>query len=236
MALAWFFLVWAGYNLTVDRILRRPMGLNQHLQLLRVLWMRNMIERGEHHRVIDGLLMGQLIQSVAFFASTTMLLLAALIGVMAAFSSNYDAIIGLSSIAAVPRELLELKILLLTGIFIYAFFKFTWALRQYNYCCALIGAAPPLPVPPERRTLLAAQTAEVLSLAVTSFNGGLRAYYFALAVLSWFVHPWLFIAVSTWMLLVLLRRQLRSRTFEAIRTYSRKATQGEEDSRRGPGR
>jgi uncharacterized membrane protein len=60
----------------------------------------------------------------------------------------------------------------------------------------------------------------VLTLAVINFNGGLRAHYFALAVLSWLVHPILFMVVAAWMLLVLLRRQLRSRTYKAIRAFN----------------
>ena len=35
MALAWFFLLWAGYNLIVDWLLKRPLGLNQHMGLVR---------------------------------------------------------------------------------------------------------------------------------------------------------------------------------------------------------
>ncbi len=63
----------------------------------------------------------------------------------------------------------------------------------------------------------------VLTLAVINFNGGLRAYYFALAVLSWLVHPALFMIVSAWLLLVLLRRQLRSRTFKETRAFNQSA-------------
>ena len=51
---------------------------------------------------------------------------------------------------------------------------------------------------------------------MVSFNTGLRAYYFALAALAWFIQPWLFIGLTTWMLGVLLKRQLRSRTATAI--------------------
>lgn len=112
-----------------------------------------------------------------------------------------------------------MKLLLLAGIFVYAFFKFTWALRQYNYACALIGAMP-THVTLERRSHLAEPSSRVVTLAVTNFNGGLRAYYFALAVLSWLVHPLLFIFVSTWVALVLVRRQLRSRTLRAIRAFN----------------
>jgi uncharacterized membrane protein len=217
LALAWFLLLWAGYNLIVDRLLRRPVGLNQHMHLVRQAWMGALLRRDE--RVLDAILMGHLIHSVSFFASTTMLLVAALVGILAAVNQAFDAVMSLTFTVATSRALFELKLLLLAGIFVYAFFKFTWALRQYNYACALIGAVP-THVAIERRSQLAEPSSRVLTLAVTNFNGGLRAYYFALAVLSWLVHPLLFIAVSTWVALVLVRRQVRSRTLHAIRTFN----------------
>ncbi len=220
VALLWFFLLWAGYNLTVDWLLQRPLGLNQHMGLVREAWMAAMIKRDD--RVIDSILIGHLIHSVTFFASTTMLLVAALVGVLAAVSQTFEAVMGLSFTIKTAKPLFELKLLLLTGIFVYAFFKFTWSLRQYNYACALVGATP-AGVAPGRHSGLSGPAGRVLTLAVINFNGGLRAYYFALAVLSWLVHPLLFMIVSAWMLLVLVRRQLRSRTFEAIRAFNQSA-------------
>jgi uncharacterized membrane protein len=216
-ALAWFFLLWAGYNLTVDWLLRRPLGLNQHMGLVRDAWMAAMLKRDE--RVIDAILIGHLIHSVTFFASTTMLLVAALVGILAAVNQAFEAVMGLSFTIKTTKPLFELKLVLLTAIFVYAFFKFTWSLRQYNYACALVGATPAGPA----RARLSEPAGRVLTLAVVNFNGGLRAYYFALAVLSWLVHPVLFMFVSAWMLLVLLRRQLRSRTVKAIRAFNQSA-------------
>lgn len=219
-ALAWFFLLWAGYNLIVDWILQRPLGLNQHMGLVRGAWMAAMLKRDD--RVIDAILIGHLIHSVTFFASTTMLLVAALVGILAAVNQTFDAVMSLSFTVVTTKPLFELKLLLLTGIFVYAFFKFTWSLRQYNYACALVGAMPARPAP-GRQAGLSEPSGRVLTLAVINFNGGLRAYYFALAVLSWLVHPLLFMIVSAWMLLVLVRRQVRSRTFEAIRAFNQSA-------------
>jgi len=182
--------------------------------------MAAMLKRDD--RVIDAILIGHLIHSVTFFASTTMLLVAALVGVLAAVNQTFDAVMGLSFTVMTTKPLFELKLLLLTGIFVYAFFKFTWSLRQYNYACALVGAMPAR-LAPGRHSGLSEPAGRVLTLAVINFNGGLRAYYFALAVLSWLVHPLLFMIVSAWMLLVLVRRQLRSRTFEAIRAFNQSA-------------
>ena len=222
-ALAWFFLLWAGYNLIVDWILQRPLGLNQHMGLVRGAWMAAMLKRND--RVIDAILIGHLIHSVTFFASTTMLLVAALVGILAAVNQTFDAVMSLSFTVMTTKPLFELKLLLLTGIFVYAFFKFTWSLRQYNYACALVGAMP-ASLAPGRQPALSDPAGRVLTLAVINFNGGLRAYYFALVVLSWLVHPVLFMIVSAWMLLVLVRRQVRSRTFEAIRAFNQSAGDG----------
>jgi uncharacterized membrane protein len=106
--------------------------------------------------------------------------------------------------------------LLVIGIFVYGFFKFTWSLRQFNYLCALIGSAPLPPVSATQRATTAEATATMLTQAVGSSNAGTRAYYFALAALAWFVHPGLFIAATTWMLGVLLARQLRSPSLRAV--------------------
>lgn len=48
------------------------------------------------------------------------------------------------------------------------------------------------------------------------FNRGLRTYFFALAALGWFVHPWLFIIAVSWVIFVLYRRDFRSREFHVL--------------------
>ena len=61
--------------------------------------------------------------------------------------------------------------------------------------------------------------AELASLAARHYNGGVHSYYFGLAVCTWFVHPFAFIAASLWVVAVLHRREFRSR---ALRTVRRK--------------
>ena len=135
----------------------------------------------------------------------------------ATVGSAYETFMGLDMIVATPRSVFELKLILLTAIFVFAFFKFTWAIRQYNYCSAMIGASPATAAPEEVRQRLADHAAAVLSLGVTTFNGGLRAYYFAVATLGWLAHPLVFIGLTTWMAAILVIRQFRSRAYEAIR-------------------
>jgi uncharacterized membrane protein len=219
-ALAFFAVIWFGYGLVMDRRPEGGGGLNQRLRTVRRAWMGEMLRR--ENRMPDSALLGHLIHSVSFFASATLLVIAALSGAFGALDAVHEALSELAITGdALSRRALEARLLLLLVIFVYAFFKFTWAIRQYNYCCALVGAAPPAsePIAPERRAALTRQAAEVLSVAVSTFNGGLRAYYFALAALGWFVHPLAFIGAVLWIVLVLLRRQFLSHTLHSIEAF-----------------
>jgi uncharacterized membrane protein len=55
-----------------------------------------------------------------------------------------------------------------------------------------------------------------VSFASGNFNQGLRSYYFAMAALSWFLHPWLMIATTLWVVYVLYGREFQSRTLEVL--------------------
>ena len=111
----------------------------------------------------------------------------------------------------------EVKILVLVLIFIYAFFKFAWSLRQFNYSIVLMGAAPPVAdaQTPQAREF-ALSTARVISIGVLNFNRGVRAYYFGLGALSWFLHPVLFAVAGVWVVAVVYRREFLSHTLELL--------------------
>lgn len=214
IAIVWFLGAWSLFTLVQDYLLTSRVAVNQHLRVIRQEWMDRMLARD--NRIMDSQLVGHTMNSCTFFASTTMLVLAGLVGSFGAIERVHEIFGGLSFTVRTSRELLELKMLLLMGIFVFGFFKFTWALRQYNYCCALIGSAPLPPVPEPERTVMARNIAAAMTLAVKAFNGGLRAYYFALAALAWFIHPWAFMVSTGFVLLVLVRRQGFSRTERVI--------------------
>jgi uncharacterized membrane protein len=58
--------------------------------------------------------------------------------------------------------------------------------------------------------------ARLSSLGAKHFNDGVRAYYFALAELSWFLHPVAFILSTTWIVLVLYRREYQSKALKLL--------------------
>lgn len=215
VAFGWFATAWCGYILFVDYGHGRLRGLNAHLWTLRRQWAARLLERD--NRIADAALVGHTIRSVTFFASTTVLLLAGLLGILGAVDAAHGVTSQFTFVDQTSKAFFGLKLLLLLVILVFAFMKFTWAVRQYNYGIALIGSAPMPAAPLTVREPSAEHIATVLSLAGVSFNGGLRAYYFALALLGWFIHPGVCILATAWVLLILLRRQYWSRTHAAIR-------------------
>jgi uncharacterized membrane protein len=178
-------------------------------------WMVRMIERD--NRMVDVNVMRNLTRSCQFFASTTMLILGALIALMGYVQQALDVVRELPFTVQASHRLLEIKIVLLVLIFAYAFFKFSWAIRQLGFGSILIAAAPKQPKEnPEQYAVQINRIAHIASYAGSHFNNGLRAYYFALAALAWFLHPWLMIAATLWVVLVLYRREFGSRTLKAM--------------------
>lgn len=221
IALGWLFAAWALHGLLVDNGLFGVRSLNSHMRDVRRRWMRNMLAR--ENRMMDSMLLGHLITSVSFFASTTVLVLAGLIGVLAAADTAHGVVMDLGFAQPGSRALFEMKVLSIALIFVFSFFAFTWSLRQFNYTVALLGAAPqrtPDAAPDAGWEPLMDETASVLSRAVMAFNSGLRCYYFAFATLGWFVGPGLFMALVAAVTALLLARQFASGSNTAVRRYA----------------
>ena len=218
IAFVWFVGSWVGFTVIQDHLLSGRNMVNQHLKIVRRHWIERMLDR--ENRIMDAQLFGHTMHSCTFFASTNMLVLAGLIGSFGAAERAQQFISNLSFAIQTSPQLFEIKMLLMVVIFTFGFFKFTWALRQYNYCCALIGSAPMPPVPPEDRKAISQTIGEALTLAITALNGGMRAYYFALAALAWIIGPLFLIAATSGVILVLTRRQAFSATEKVIRVQT----------------
>jgi len=211
--LCWFLAVWLGYGRLIHG-LRSRRSITARLRGVRRTWMLRML--GRDNRITDASLIGHTLHSATFFASTTMVALAALLGVLGGFGHSFAALGELAFTARTSRELAEAKVVLLVLVFAHTFLKLTWAIRQLNYCIALIGAAPLKPGPATRDTV-AEHVSAVLSLAVGSFNAGIRGYYFAFAVLAWLLGSAAFLLVTAGILAMLLWRQFGSETADAMR-------------------
>ena len=171
-------------------------------------------------RVGDAALIANLERNVSFLASTTILILAGLLTVFTV-SDEVSGLVSQIPFANNTSPLsVQLKVIMLVIIFVYAFFTFTWSMRQYGFCSIVLGAAPLVEeaeVSEDERERYAFYAARVIDLAGLSYNHGLRAYYFALSVLAWFISPYLFLLSSSFVVAVLYRREFKSRSLQALR-------------------
>ncbi len=215
LALAFLVLAWVGYVAFAAWRAKHVPSLHSKMDGFRRDWMVRMIERD--NRMLDVNIIRNLARSSQFFASTTMLILGALIALMGYVQRALDVMSDLPFTVKGSQALLEIKILLLVVIFVYAFFKFSWGIRQLGSCSVLVGAAPKQPKDnPEQYAPYINRVARITSYAGVNFNNGLRAYYFALAAMAWFLHPWLMMAATGWVVLILYHREFASRTLKAL--------------------
>jgi uncharacterized membrane protein len=114
----------------------------------------------------------------------------------------------------------DLKLVLLTAIFVFAFFRFTWSMRQYSFGAILVAAAPDREVfgaDAAQREAFAERAGRIMGMAAESFNDGLRAYYFSFAACAWFFSAWVFIGATAGVIFVLFRREFHSDVVALLR-------------------
>lgn len=201
-----FLACWVGYWAFADFWRLGRQSLMRRMDEYRGAWMRQMLIRD--NRIVDVQVVQVLVQNVSFFASSAILIVGGFVAVLGA-SEQARAIAAEIPFAERSSPLIwDLKILLLVVVFVYAFFKFTWSLRQFNYVAILIGAAPYDHEPAS--LAMAEQIATVAGRASDHFNRAMRAYYFGLAALSWFIQSWLFVLCSVLVVFIIYRREHRS--------------------------
>jgi uncharacterized membrane protein len=218
-ALAWFLFCSAGYTWYAKHHAHKRACLSNTLNLYREDWMRVMLQRG--NRMSDTSVVGNLERNGAFFASSCLLILAGIITALG-YTSEAMEIFASMPLSPVPtRQIWELRLLVLMVVFIYAFFKFTWSMRMYNFLAVMIGSAPlaeDTKTTPAGREAFAKSAGKICDLAGDAFNLGLRSYYYALSVVAWFFHPIAFMVASTLIVYVLYRREFHSDALNHLRS------------------
>ena len=214
-ALAWFILLAGGYGWATSKGPLSRGGLVRGINKQRADWMANMAAR--ENRMVDIQVLANLSQGNAFFASTSVFVT----GALAALFGHVEELQSLATKFPFLRQttvfMWQLKVLFLMGIFIFAFFKFAWAYRLSHYTGILIGATP---IATNRNRKMcqdhAERAATLAGLVAWHSNAGLRAYYFGIATLGWFIHPTVFMLMMLWVVGVLYRREYRSRALATI--------------------
>ncbi|WP_043539793.1 DUF599 domain-containing protein [Salinarimonas rosea] len=213
VALAFFAAAWGGYHLAVERLGPARRSLNTRMAAQRRAWMRELL--GRENRIVDSTIMASLQSGAAFFASTALLAVGAVLALIQATETALALFADLPFGVATTRLAFEAKVFGLGVIFVYAFFKFAWSYRLFNYAAILVGA-----IPQDRRAPDAASAAEraarMTIVAGGHFNRGQRAFFFALGYLGWFVGPWVLIAATAAVLVVMANRQFGSDALRAL--------------------
>ncbi len=214
IAISWFLLLWCGYTLYSDKVDSGGRNLVATMAQHREMWMLRML--GRDNRMVDIQIIRNLTRTASFFASTSILILAGLVTVLGAAEKVVVLTASIPLVSTLTPLQWELRLLCLILIFIYSFFKFAWSIRQVSYCAIQIGAMDPVSDLGDDCEDRAKCIARLATLAAVHFNRGLRGYYFAMALLAWFIHPIALGVTATWVVLVLYRREFHSRTLKIL--------------------
>lgn len=218
LALAAFIAIWWGYAVFARRHGKTSGSLLATTNKYRRLWMLESTRR--ENRVIDGFVVQNLSTSPSFFASTTILIVGGLLAVLSSGGSVAGLVKEIPFAARTSAWVFDLKISVLTAVFVYAFFRFTWSMRQYTFGALLIASAPDHTVferGEASRDEFADRAGRVVALAAETFNDGLRAYYMAFAVVLWFVSPLAFALGTGFIAYLLYRREFQSEVLDVLR-------------------
>ena len=210
-ALLWFFVVWIGYAQFARRRTTAENSLLTTTNHHRELWLLQTTSR--ENRVLDGIVLQSLSTSPSFFASTTILIIGGLLALLGTSDKASELVREIPFAARTSVIVFDLKLLLMIGIFIYAFFRFTWSLRQHTFGALLIASMPDWQAferGEAQREPYAARAAAVVALAAETFNDGLRAYYMSFAAVLWFFSPLMFALGTVGVVFVLYQREFRS--------------------------
>ena len=215
LAVGFFALEWTVYAVTLEHTAYGRDSLSARMHVYREIWIRRLLDR--ETRMVDMQVMASLQNGTAFFASTSLL---AVGGGLALLRSTNEAlaVFGALPINLSPSPALwEIKCLGLILIFIYAFFKFAWSYRLFNYVAILLGGMPPAQQrdTPEAEAHVI-RTTRLFEAAGRHFNRGQRAFFFALGYLGWFVSPWVLFASTAAVVIVTWRRQFASSAWRAM--------------------
>jgi uncharacterized membrane protein len=222
LAISVFVGAWATYSVALSRMSAERRTLSSAMDFQRRQWMRTMMHRDL--RMIDTGIMSGLQNGTAFFASTSLIAIGGCFALLNATDHIYGVMRDLALAEKVPRGLFEAKVIGLMLIFGYAFFKFGWSYRLFNYASILIGATPTAAHASEAETIAAADRAAVFTItAGRHFNHGLRAFFFSIGYLGWFVNGWTLIVTTLLVAGVQLHRQCFSDSAKLVIESARQA-------------
>ena len=218
LALLVFFGLWLGYAWFARKGSERQQTLLAATNRLRQQWMLQATARDP--RMLDGLITQNLSTTPSFFSSTSIIIIGGLFALLGTTDKAAELVREIPFAQPTPMLVFEFKVLVLIGIFVYAFFRFSWSMRQYTFVALVIGAMPPpgdFASGQEDREALAERAGQLVGAAAETFNDGLRAYYFSFAAMAWFFSPLALVLATALVVLILYSREFRSDVLHVLR-------------------
>src|SRR3954464_7323876 len=130
-------LCWLAYNFGVPFVETRRASLSVIMSMQRRRWVANATRR---ETPMDAILSGNLMQSVSFLASTSVLLVLAIFAAFGQLPALMQTLATLSLGNDYSIAEMQIHLLVLLAIFVASFFSFTLSLRQFNHFCIMVGA------------------------------------------------------------------------------------------------
>jgi uncharacterized membrane protein len=193
-----------AYNIIVPQVEKLRPSLSVIMNMQRRRWVANAALR---ESPFDAILSGNIMSSVSFLASTAVLLILAIFAVFGQVPALMGALDSLSLDRVYTTLDVQLHLVIILTMFVLAFFAFTLSLRQFNHFCIMLGAIDhAAPTSEEEIDAITRMNA----LGAKNFNSGIRAYYFSVATVAWFVSEWLPIVASLITILILAHREFFS--------------------------
>ena len=218
LALFCFVSLWGGYAWFARVWGAKKGSLIQTTNRYRRYWMHQAAMRDP--RMLDGLITQTLSSTPAFFSSTSILVIGGLFALLGTTDKAAELVSEIPFAQPTSLVVFEFKVLVLVGIFVYAFFRFSWCMRQYTFVALVIGA---MPSPQDfasgkfDQRRYAERAGAMVGAAAESFNDGLRAYYFSFAAIAWFFSPLAMVVATGVVATVLYSREFRSEVLHILR-------------------
>ena len=203
LALAAFFALWIGYAWFARFWGIRQRSLIATTNRYRGFWMLQATARDP--RMLDGVIVQNLSHTPSLLGTT---------------EKAAELVREIPFAQPTPILVFEFKILVLVGIFVYAFFRFSWSMRQYTFVALVIGSMPPAEDFASGRfdaKSYADRAGALVGAAAETFNDGLRAYYFSFAAMAWIFSPLAMVGATVLVVAILYGREFRSEVLTILR-------------------
>jgi uncharacterized membrane protein len=209
LAPALFVILWLAHMWLVEASPWRHHSLSCRMEKERKNWITVMATRDM--RIVDTNIISGLQTGTGFFASTSLLA----IGAAFTLLNSGDMLISLSG--QLPFSIVtetisfEFRAIGMLLIYAYAFMKFGWSYRLFNYTSILMGAVPEKGQVSEAEMQQAIDRAANMSImASREFNRGQRAFFVAIAYLGWFFGDIVFMITTLIIYAMMVARQFFS--------------------------